>query len=106
MNGNERILNTSRGYGLKRKDVMRGIQNGAFVWDENNPGCVRDATLAEKYEAMMAEAAQRERNAEPLARAELAGIFYRPVAGQEKQNKESHDLAKYAREFAVSASAA
>lgn len=103
MASNRSVFNTSRGYYLKEKYAQKGIQNGAFVWDESRPGCVRDATLAEKYEALVADAAKRERNAEPLSRAELAGIVYRPAAGKELQHRESKRVAYQAREWVASA---
>lgn len=93
MSNNSRVLNVTRGYSMKFKQALRGIESCACAWIEYGV-TVRDLTLAESIKARNEQASRRE----PLARAELPNLtFQHPGAAQERQ------LAFEAQKFAFEA---
>ena len=71
-----RILHTTRGFRLKRKQALRAISEGALVWDEVGVS-VRDATLQETLSLRAKQAEERD----PLPLSEIHGIMFKPPIG-------------------------
>lgn len=74
MNNRFRVFNITRGYALKHKAALRGIENCAWAWVEFGIS-VRDLTITEQIQARNEQA----KNREPLAMAEIPGVIYEPT---------------------------
>lgn len=94
MSGNSRVLNLTRGYTVKYKHALRGIEQCAVAWVEEGVS-VRDLTLAESITKRNEQAKLRE----PLCYAELPGVVFRPPMGAEKANALSSTLVWEAHRF-------
>jgi hypothetical protein len=94
------VLNVSRGYFIRYRHALKGIENCAFAWVIVGES-VRDLTIAEQISSRNEQAKLRE----PLEYAELPGIMFVPPIGAEKANTNSGTLVweahKFAREFAA-----
>ena len=91
---NSFVLNVTRGYYMRRKQAMRGIENCACAWVKFGE-TVRDLTLVEAIAARNVQAAMRE----PLPFAELPGLMYRPAVGQEQGARVQRSMCKEANRF-------
>lgn len=87
MASHTRVLNVTRGYHIKYKHALRGLEQCAVTWVEEGVS-VRDLTLAESIAARNEQAKLRE----PLCYAELPGVMFRPPVGQEKADSVSQAL--------------
>lgn len=96
MSSNERIQNITRGYSMRAKQALRGVENCAMAWVEYGVS-VRDLTLAESIAARAAQAKDRE----PLPLSEVFGIKVVPPMGAENAHRESRLLAFEASLFAA-----
>ena len=85
-----RILNVTRGFRLKRSQVLRAIEAGSCIWVEVGVS-VRDLSIAESIAFRNQQAAVRE----PLVNAEIPGLVF--------DGTTRYDLIKQANEFATRA---
>lgn len=93
MSTNERILNVTRGYSMRAKQALRGIENCSLAWVEYGVS-VRDLTLRESIVARNEQARLRA----PLPLSELPNVVFEspnPAA-----HRESRRLAFEAMQFA------
>jgi hypothetical protein len=95
MASHNRVLNVTRGYWIKYKHALRGIEQCAVTWVEEGIS-VRDLTLAE---SITARNAQEKLLADPLSFAELPGVIFRPPISAIASHQASQDLAEEARKF-------
>lgn len=89
------VQNITRGYAVKLRQALRGIENCACTWVVEGES-IRDLTLAESIAARNEQAKLRE----PLAYHELPGIEFRPPRHAEKSFFESYSLVWEAHKFA------
>lgn len=94
MTQNHRVFNVTRGYALKHKAALRGIENCACAWVEFGVS-VRDLTIAEAIQARNEQARVRE----PLAFAELPGVVYEPSKNAIPSSFERIGLVRAANQF-------
>jgi len=93
MNGNARVYHV-RGFTLKYKQALRGIEQCAFAWVE--PGrMIRDMTIAESIAARNAQAQLRQE----LPQSEIPGLRFQPPAKDAALWEERFDLLRQAGQF-------
>lgn len=95
MASHARVFNVTRGYHIKYKHALRGIDNCAVDWVEEGVS-VRDLTLAESIAKRSAQVKLIE---EPLSFAELPGVIFRPPTNAIASHQASQELAEVARQF-------
>jgi hypothetical protein len=95
---NPRILNSTKGYAISRKQALRAIENCVAAWDVPNKS-IRDLTLAESIAARNIQSANRD----PLDYAELPGITFKPPIGAQAAYANEQRLAFEANSFFVKA---
>jgi hypothetical protein len=95
------ILNVTRGYYMRYRQAMKGIDNCAFAWVVEGE-TIRDLTLAEA----IAKRIEQAKLQDPLPYYEVPGIFFEPPAAQEKSFFASHALVWEAHDFARKCAAA
>lgn len=94
MTQNARVFNVTRGYALKHKAALRGIENCAWAWVEFGVS-VRDLTITEQIQSRNEQARVRE----PLALSELPGVVYEPTKNAIPSSFERMGLIRAANQF-------
>lgn len=94
MTQNARVFNVTRGYALKHKAALRGIENCAWAWVEFGVS-VRDLTITEQIQARNEQA----KNREPLAMAEIPGVSFEQPANASASIYERLGLVRAANQF-------